>query len=144
MSEIEIIIDTDETSEGTNTEEPTTVELVNDAIDHIVDEVTSEANHGANVDMVVGMLVTGLEALTSKIDALESRLIGTETVAEIALDTADSAVAIVAEAAEDVAIETAEVVDDVAEEVAEELSEPDSDEFPPRKRDRFSRWWFGE
>lgn len=130
MSEIVIISDEPEADEPEVTTDDV-VDLVDDAIDHVVEAITDEEHHDDNVALLVGTLVAGLEALTHRIEAVEGHVLQAQVTADVALD----AVAEVADAAL------------TEEEEAEIIDEPIivvEDEPPATVRSRFNKFWFGQ
>lgn len=94
-------------------------EVIESLIDHVVDaivETAEETDHEDNVALIVGALVTGLNALTGRVDAIESRLTVEEELTEA-------------------------IVDDVVEDETETIQ---PDVAPSTKRSRFSAFWFGD
>lgn len=118
------------------TAEPNTVELINDAIDHIVEEVTSDEHHDDNLALLVGALTTTVGALVGRIDQMESRIETASVDASVALQVADSAVDI-----------ATDVVEEIRETVTEDVTEPEvivePDIAPPTRRQKLGKSWFG-
>lgn len=127
----EIIIVPDEPS----TDEATipvddAVDLVESAIDHvtdaIADAVSSDDAHDDNMAFVAGVTVAALDALTGRMEVVETRL-----------DAVEAHTAAVAEVVEEVAEAVAETPEIVEE------PEPEPDEPPDTLRRKINRAWFG-
>ena len=109
----------------------TVAEAVVDAVEAVAEAFTTEEQHGENVALLVGSLVATVNALTGRIETLESRT---------------SAATATAEMATDIAISTAI---ELEEQTSEPEPEPEvvtvsEDESPPTRRSKFGSWFFGE
>lgn len=113
-----------------------TVDLVDSAMDHIVEAVTSEEHHEDNIALLIGALTATVEALTGRLSTVESRLSTAETVDEVIMDTVDRMVDSVEEIGENV--QEAVNVEDNEEEPIVEADIP-----PPTPRSKLSTFWFG-
>lgn len=128
MSEI-VIVNEDPEPDEPVIEVSEAVDLIDSAIDHvseaISDAVGADEAHDDNMAFIAGVTLAAMDALTGRVDVLESRVDGL-TVA---------------------AVETSEVVEVLVEAVAvepviEELPTPEPDEPPDTLRHKINRAWF--
>jgi len=106
----------------------TVAEAVVDAVEAVAGAFTDEGQHSENVALLVGGIVTTLDALIPRVEALEARTNEATAIAEtaiaISVDALDEASTIVEPEPEQEAIV--------------------EDEAPPTKRQSFGQWFFGK
>lgn len=130
MSEIVIVNDEPTPDEATIPVDEA-VDLIDSAIEHVADAI-SESNagegvHDDNMAFVAGVTIAALDALTGRLEVVETRL--------------DALTPVVAEVVETVE----EVVESVAvEPVIVEEPQPEPDEAPDTWRTKLNRAWFGK
>ena len=127
MSEVIVIGDDDDATDVVEIVEAV-AEAITEAVTEIVEAVEDESTDDAVTDIVLGGLVVAVETLTAKVEQLESDIVVTESLAELAVDiAADSQIDVLP----------------MVEEYEEETETVEDDVPPPTRRGRFGNWFFG-
>lgn len=125
----EVVVVSDDSEPEVTTE--VVESLLDAAISDVIAEVTADEHHDDNVALLAGVAVATLDALTGRVDELETRTLEAEVTADVAL-----------EAVIELAEEANEPEPPIIEEIAETVVEPD--EPPATRRNRFNAWYFGK
>lgn len=127
MSEVIVISEEPETID-----EPTTADLVVDVIDRVVDAITEDDQHDDNIAFVAGVTVAMLDALTGRVETVESSL----AYHNDRIGFLEGHISQVATQVDEL------VVDEMIEDVAEVVDIVEEDVLPPTGRSRFGSWFF--